>query len=52
VARHGERLVRVTEIELTQEMITAAMAKAAARVCVGNARCYPFPDRLAERGRY
>ena len=33
------------EIKLTEEMIAAAMAKAGARVCVGNARCYAFPDR-------
>jgi hypothetical protein len=38
----------MTEIELTEAMIAAAMAKADARVCTGNPRCYPFPDRLAD----
>jgi hypothetical protein len=38
----------LTEPELTEEMITAAMAKADARVCVGPARCYAFPDRLED----
>jgi hypothetical protein len=33
---------------LTEEMIVAAMAKADARVCVGNARCYAFPDHLED----
>ena len=49
----------MAEVELTEEMIAAAMAKADARVCVGTARCYPFPDRLADarqsctpKGRY
>jgi hypothetical protein len=32
--------------ELTEEMITTAMAKADARVCVGSDRCYAFPDPL------
>jgi hypothetical protein len=36
------------EAELTEGMIAAAMAKADARVCVGNPRCYPFPDRLQD----
>ena len=36
------------ETELTEEMITAAMAKADARVCAGNDRCYAFPDPLEE----
>jgi hypothetical protein len=36
----------VTNPELTEEMITVAMAKADARVCVGSDRCYAFPDRL------
>jgi hypothetical protein len=35
-------------VELTEELITAAMAKADARVCTGNQRCYPFPDRLED----
>ena len=34
--------------ELTEEMIAAAMAKADARVCIGNPRCYPFPGRLED----
>jgi hypothetical protein len=38
----------MTEVELSEELIAAAMAKADARVCVGNARCYPFPDRLED----
>jgi hypothetical protein len=38
----------MTEPELTEAMITAAMAKAEARVCVGHARCYAFPDRLED----
>jgi hypothetical protein len=33
---------------LTEAMITAAMAKADARVCAGSDRCYPFPDRLED----
>ena len=36
----------MTEPELTEGMITAAMAKADARVCAGNDRCYAFPNRL------
>src|SRR4051794_4284481 len=32
--------------ELTEALITAAMAKADARVCVGSDRCFAFPDRL------
>ena len=36
----------VTEPELTEERITAAMAKADARVCVGRDRCYAFPHPL------
>jgi hypothetical protein len=34
--------------ELTEEKITAAMAKADARVCVSSDRCYAFPDRLED----
>jgi hypothetical protein len=34
--------------ELTEEMIAAAMARADARLCIGNARCYAFPDRLQD----
>jgi hypothetical protein len=35
----------MTGAELTEAMITAAMAKAEARVCVGSYRCFVFPDR-------
>jgi hypothetical protein len=38
----------VSKTELTEELITAAMAKAEARVCVGSDRCYTFPDRLED----
>jgi hypothetical protein len=38
----------MAEVELTEEMIAAAMAKADARVCVGSDRCYAFPDRLQD----
>ena len=38
----------MTEPELTEAMIARPMAKAVARVCVGNARCYAFPDRLED----
>jgi hypothetical protein len=34
----------MTDPELTEAMITAAMAKADARVCVGNPRCFALPD--------
>jgi hypothetical protein len=30
--------------ELTEELIATAMAKADARVCVGNPRCFALPD--------
>ena len=36
----------MTEPELTEEQI--ATAKAEAGVCVGNARCYTFPDGLED----
>jgi hypothetical protein len=36
----------MAEVELTEEMIAAAMAKADARVCVGNPRCFALPDPL------
>ena len=32
------------DVELTEAMIAAAMAKADARVCVGNPRCFALPD--------
>ena len=38
----------MAEVELTEAMITTAMAKADARVCLGNPRCYAFPDRLED----
>jgi hypothetical protein len=38
----------MAEGELTEELITAAMAKADARVCVGSDRCFAFPDRLED----
>jgi hypothetical protein len=34
--------------ELTEEMITAAMAQADTRVCVGNHRCDTLLDRLED----
>jgi hypothetical protein len=38
----------MTELELTEALITAAMAKADARVCVpGDNRYYPFPYDLS-----
>ena len=33
---------------LTEDMITAAMAKADVRVCVGSHRCFALPYRLAD----
>jgi hypothetical protein len=33
--------------ELTEAMITAAMAKVYARVCVGSDRCYALPSDVA-----
>jgi hypothetical protein len=36
------------ETERTDEMITAAMAKADARFCAGNDRCSAFPDPLED----
>jgi hypothetical protein len=38
----------MAEVEITEEMIAASMAKADARVCVGSDRCYAFPDRLED----
>jgi hypothetical protein len=38
----------VTEQELSEELITAAMAKADVHVCVGSDRCYAFQDRLQD----
>jgi hypothetical protein len=38
----------MSETELTEELITAAMAKADTRVCVGTYRCFAFPDLLVD----
>ena len=38
----------MAEVELTEELITAAMAKADARVCVGVDRFFAFPYPLEE----
>jgi hypothetical protein len=38
----------VTEPALTEELITAAMAKADRRVCVGSDRCFALPHRLED----
>ena len=38
----------MTEAELTEELIAAAMAKADARVCVGSDRCFALPDLLVD----
>jgi hypothetical protein len=38
----------MTEVELTEAMITAAMAKADARVCVGSERSFVFLERILE----
>jgi hypothetical protein len=35
-------------MDLTQEAIAAAMAKAEARVCVGSDRCFALPHRLQD----
>jgi hypothetical protein len=35
-------------MDLTEELISAAMAKADARVCAGADRCYAFSDRLED----
>jgi hypothetical protein len=35
-------------VKLTEAMITAAMAKAEARVCVQSDRCYAFPHPLED----
>jgi hypothetical protein len=37
-----------TPSELTDELITAATAKADARVCVGSHRCFALPYRLED----
>ena len=38
----------MTPPELSEEQITAAMAKADRHVCVGSDRCFAFPDRLED----
>jgi len=38
----------MAEVELTEAMVAAAVAKADVRVCVGNAHCSAFPDRLQD----
>ena len=38
----------MTKPELTEGLIAAAMAKAAARACTGSDCCYAFPDRLQD----
>jgi hypothetical protein len=38
----------MTRTELTEDMITAAMAKADAGVCVGSDRCFALPDQLQD----
>ena len=43
---HGQ-MCRSSRSELTEELITAAMAKADARVCVGNPRCFALPDPVS-----
>ena len=36
----------MTALELTDELIATAMAKADRRVCVGSDRCFASPDRI------
>jgi hypothetical protein len=38
----------MSEPGVTEEKIAVAMAKADARVCGGDNRCYAFPDPLAD----
>ena len=38
----------MTEQELTEAMIAAAMAKADARACVGSDRCYALPSDVED----
>ena len=38
----------MAEVELTEEVITAAMAKADKRVCVGADRCFALPHGLED----
>jgi hypothetical protein len=46
---HGRgQMCRRSRSEPTEELITAAMAKADTRVCVGSHRCYALPHRLED----
>ena len=38
------------ETEVAEELIATVMARAEARVWIGNPRCYAFPDPLVEAG--
>jgi hypothetical protein len=38
----------MSETELTEEMITAAMAQAESRVCPGYSHCFALPHRLED----
>jgi hypothetical protein len=38
----------MADVELTEEMVTAAVAKADRHVCVGSDRCFALPDRLQD----
>jgi hypothetical protein len=38
----------MADVELTEEMITAAMAKVDRHVCVGSDRSFELPDRLQD----
>ena len=38
----------MAEVELTEELIAAAMAKADTRVCVGSDRCFALPHLLVD----
>ncbi|HZG69534.1 MAG TPA: hypothetical protein VEZ12_22560 [Herpetosiphonaceae bacterium] len=40
----------MADIELTEAMIEAAMAKANARVCVGNPRCFALRSHRSRAG--
>ena len=37
-----------SSVDLTEERITAEMAKADARVCIGSRRCFALPYRLED----
>jgi hypothetical protein len=38
----------MVEVELTEKIIAAAMARADRRDCVGSDRCFALPHRLAD----